>query len=230
MAGPSAATEPPGELAETEPARDPALVIGEASTSVSFTAYMAAVATFFAGLLLTQDHRRVAAHLGDLLASRIALTMLFVSALAFLYATMIYANTTCDSALGVRGVPSDVCMAQGNVISEYLGVFSLVFAIPLAVLSQRWMRDTAAGLFVLSLGGFAAYHHLGHSIAERHLCDPSLRGRGRMYAVMIGTIVLGTIQFVAVYDAVPWLAYATSGVLGTSWIALAAHAVSVDRG
>ena len=132
----------------------------EASTSVSFSAFMTGVVTFFAGLLLTRTG-------GGHDVDRVPLILLFMSIFGFLYSTLMYSNATGNFAR-LDESDGERALTTGNALSEFLGVYGLVLAMPLAVLAES--RDLFLSITVLALagGGFLVYHALGHSILDRY--------------------------------------------------------------
>jgi hypothetical protein len=103
----------------------PDLYMGETGASVSLTSFMTAVVVFFIGLLITGSP--------DLqVRLRIPLLFLFLSGLGFLYSTLIYANASGEVAR-LRQNEFRKQMSSGNITSEFLGVYCLVFAIPIIV-------------------------------------------------------------------------------------------------
>jgi len=139
---------------------NPELYMGEVEIGVSFTSFMTGVVFFFIGLLLTGDPS-----LQQFL--RIPMLYLFMSAYGFLYSTLVYANASGEVAR-LRRKSFDTQMKIGNILSEYWGVYGLVFASPLVILG--YSPDKLLALFVLgvSLLGFILYHLSGFSILERY--------------------------------------------------------------
>ncbi len=130
----------------------------EASTGVSFTAFMTAVSFFFIGLLLTGSENIQ----GSL---RVPLYFLFISTYGFLYSTIIYANAT---AFAVREDRERMKkhMYIGDLLSEYFGVYFLVLPIPFILYS--FTGDLMLALLLLTTGHviFFCYHYLGYSVLE----------------------------------------------------------------
>lgn len=135
--------------------------MNEASISVMLTSFMTAVVIFFIGLLLTGEPELQ-------MRLRVPLVLLFFSAFGFLYSTLIYANASGEIAR-LKKNKFDRQMTIGNVLSEFFGVYCLVFAVPIVVLG--YSPDRILSFFVLgiSLLSFLIYHLMGYSILERYL-------------------------------------------------------------
>lgn len=136
------------------------LQINEASIAVSFTGLMTAVSIFFAGLLIAKSEQ-----LNELL--KIPILYLILSTFGFLFATLMYANSSGDVARG-SGRSFNRAMMLGNIISEYLGVYLLVLAIPLVMLSVTQDALIRLMTFLSAVGGLVIYHASGLAIMDRH--------------------------------------------------------------
>lgn len=136
------------------------LHMGETEVSVSLTSFMTATVFFFIGLLLTGE-RELQIRL------RIAIIYLFLSAFGFLYSTLIYANASGEIARLHKRL-FERQMSLGNIVSEYFGVYFLIFAIPIVILGYSPDRVLGVVVFAVCFLGFSAYHFLGFSILERY--------------------------------------------------------------
>jgi uncharacterized membrane protein len=142
-----------------------ALLMGESQTSVQFTSVMAAV-VFFSAAVLLQDQKP------DRPAFELALALLFLAAFAFLCATLLYANTSAELARPVEGPEPSIAIVErgheaGDIVSEYMGVYTLTVAVPVAVLGSTadlTLACVVAGFAILAL---AAYLVLGNTITGR---------------------------------------------------------------
>lgn len=112
--------------------------LSEIAVSVALTSFLSGACLFFMGLLLSSE--------SDPPQSRAALGMLFVAALGFLFSTLIYANASGE-VVRLRTTSFSHQMAVANALSEYLGVYPLVFASPLAVLA--FTDDATLAVFFL---------------------------------------------------------------------------------
>lgn len=142
-----------------------ALLAGSA-TGVQLCSFLALVAFFFAGLLLTKERT------GPEYIQTAALALLFASAISFLFAALFYSNVY-GTAFG--GDPQRRQALFGNILSEFPGTYGLVFSAPLAV--YNYSGNEALGILLLlfvSLGLFL-YQGLGNSssIIERYLSQKS---------------------------------------------------------
>lgn len=161
------------------------LYMGEAATSVSFTSFMAVVVFFFIGLLVTGSSELQT-------RLRIPLVMLFISAFGFLYSTLIYANASGEVSR-LRRKEFDRQMATANIISEYWGVYCLVFASPLVILGYSPDKILSIIVLVVCIVGFLFYHFLGFSILERYFKKPLF------YLLVFLILGLYTVCFLSFY-------------------------------
>ncbi len=135
------------------------LIQEEVSTSVSFTAFMTAVTIFFVGLLLTNFTNYST-------SVKFPILFLIVSTFGFLYSTLIFANTSGNIArLNAKNVHKQLLLA--DAMSEYLGVYLLIFSIPLVINVITLDLFLRIATLVVSLGGMIIYHLSGFSIMER---------------------------------------------------------------
>lgn len=164
---------------------DPVVNITEAFIGVALTSIMLLVVIFFATLLLIEPPEHA-------FGLRMPLVFLFFSAFGLIYATLIYANASGEIAR-VHKNRFDKQQAQGNVLSEIVGIYGLVIAIPIAVLEHS--SDTDLSLLVFAMGGLSLllYHALGYSILQRYA--------GRAMFVVLTAVIL------ALYGAVFLSAY-----------------------
>ena len=145
-----------------------------AGTEVQFAAFMTGVALFFISLLFTGDPQRDN-------AIQVPLAYLFVSAFAFFYSALIYANCSDESPAVIRH-SSAYQFNWANALSESLGVYCMGFAFPLTVVS--YSQNVSLSLVVLGVHvlGFVFYHGLGFSILERNIKRP--------YFQLVATVIL----------------------------------------
>lgn len=133
---------------------------GQISTSMSFSAFMAAVVIFFVGIILSR--------FSDYDSSiRVPICFLVLATFGFLYSALIYANSSGEVVQGrIKNFKRN--MFVGDILSEYFGVYFLVLSIPLAIniiASDMYLRTTVA---LASLLGFSFYQFSHFSISERH--------------------------------------------------------------
>lgn len=161
--------------------RDLGLCQDEIQVGVMFTAFMTGVTIFFTGLLLTKFSTY------DSLI-KIPILFLIISTFGFLYSTLIFSNASGQlSRLDHRKF--EKFMLFGDSISEYLGVYFLVLAIPLVirVITQDALLSWAT--LISSLGGLILYHSGGFSIMERNF--------KKLHYLFLGVIIL--LEFFAFY-------------------------------
>jgi hypothetical protein len=175
------------------------LYMGEAGISVSLTSFMTMIDFFFIGLLLTGSPELQ-------IRVRVPLVFLFISAFGFLYSTLIYANASGEISR-LRRREFDRQMRIANIMSEYWGVYCLVFASPLVILGYSPDRILPLIVLVISIFGFYLYHHMGFSILERYT--------KKSLTLLINVLLLSiyTLSFLLFYfDKIPGY-YVASGVL-----------------
>jgi hypothetical protein len=147
---------------ELHPFRNRAALFSELSASIALTSFMTAASAVFLGVVLQRGVRS---------SLPMDVLFLFIATFGFLFATLIYANASGRLARhGTFGYESQVEIA--NRVSEYLGVFPLLVAIPLSV-----SRFLASGPIPWAVAGLAllatvAYHYVrGASLLERDISD-----------------------------------------------------------
>ena len=132
----------------------------QAQTNVSFTSFMTAVVVFFTGLLIASFDKYN-------ILIKIPISFLIISIFGFLYSTLIFANATGKIVNGDEK-SFKRHMFLGDVISEYLGVYLLVFSIPL-VIGVITQDNFVRIISILSaLIGLAVYQFSSVSIMEKH--------------------------------------------------------------
>lgn len=146
---------------EDKDSKNPLLFMNEASISVMLTSFMTAVVIFFIGLLLTGEPELQ-------MRLRVPLVLLFFSAFGFLYSTLVYANASGEIAR-LKKNKFDRQMTIGNILSEFFGVYCLVFAVPIVVLGYSPDKILSFFVLIISLFSFLIYHLMGYSILQRYL-------------------------------------------------------------
>lgn len=146
---------------EDKDSKNPLLFMNEASISVMLTSFMTAVVIFFIGLLLTGEPELQ-------MRLRVPLVLLFFSSFGFLYSTLVYANASGEIAR-LKKNKFDRQMTIGNILSEFFGVYCLVFAVPIVVLGYSPDKILSFFVLIISLFSFLIYHLMGYSILQRYL-------------------------------------------------------------
>lgn len=128
--------------------------------TVAFSSVFTVVTTFFTGILISKysDYD---------FSVNIPTLFLIISTFGFLYSTIVYANT--NGLIQVHKLKKAAySIFLGNVLSEYLGIYFLVLAIPLIinVISKDPFLRTST--LIVDLGGLFVYHISGISIMERN--------------------------------------------------------------
>jgi len=132
---------------------------GEMSAALSLNFFMVVVVIFFLGILLASPSK---SHL------RIPILYLFISFFGFVYSTLIYTNASDrDARLQTKEFTRHIFV--GNILSEYLGVYFLVFATPMAILTYSSDKILAILVCIVCIIGFMAYHFFGFSVLQRYI-------------------------------------------------------------
>jgi hypothetical protein len=180
---------PPGAREiELHPFSNRPALFAELSASIALTSFMTAASAVFLGVILqTGQHSTLPM---DVL-------FLFIATFGFLFATLIYANASGRLARhGTFGYESQVEIA--NRVSEYLGVFPLLIAIPLSV--SRFLKTGSVPWAVAGLALMAtlAYHYVrGASLLERDISDDRIGSdRQRKFIFVPALAVLMSVTFV----------------------------------
>jgi hypothetical protein len=182
--------------------KDKSDLISEVGIGVSFSSFMTAVVFFFIGLLLTGK-------LELQFRLRVPLILLFLSAFGFLYATLIYANASGEQARRGEKV-FDKQVSAGNILSEYLGLYCLVFSLPITVLGYSPDKILAVILLIIDCAGFYIYHKLGYSIFERYLGKNDMRYLMPLVCIILA-FQIGAFIFFYIEAFIPY--YIMSGLL-----------------
>lgn len=184
---------------EDKDSKNPLLYMNEASISVMLTSFMTAVVIFFIGLLLTGDAKLQ-------IRLRVPLVLLFFSAFGFLYSTLIYANASGEIARLKKNM-FDRQMTIGNILSEFFGVYCLVFAVPIVVLGYSPDKILSFFVLIISLLSFLIYHLMGYSILERYM------KRASFYITLLFMLITYIICFTFFYLDIETAFYAISLIL-----------------
>lgn len=138
-----------------------ALLSGSA-TGVQLCSFLALVAFFFAGLLLTKEEA------GSQYIQTAALALLFASAISFFFAALFYSNVHGEV---FAGDPDRKQALFGNILSEFPGTYGLLFSAPLAVYNYSSNEALGILLFLFVSIGALLYQGVGNrsSIIERYL-------------------------------------------------------------
>ncbi len=125
---------------------------------VMTTALMTAVVVFIVTVMLSSH--------GHGVPIDPPLLLLVTSALGFIYGTLLYANAypryTDESQFNKQ-------MHCGNAVSEMLGVYPLVLALPLSVLYAVSNDTIQIATLVLATVAFVGYHVSRYSLLERFI-------------------------------------------------------------
>ena len=133
---------------------------GQVQTYAGFASFMSAAVFFFIGLLLTKfssfDN-----------SVKIPIIFLIISAFAFLYGGILYTGAA-DEVSRKKAERFHRVIRIGDSITEYVGIYLLVLAIPLvinAVTSDTYLRVATV---LAAIVGLAVYQWSGFALAEIH--------------------------------------------------------------
>lgn len=150
------------------------------SSAVSFAGLFTTLSLFFTGLIIT-NYDNFESYV------RIPVLFLIICTFGFLYATLIYINTTYKlSIFTLEKCKKGINL--GDIISEYMGVYFLIFAVPLVIIvitQDQFLRWSVLGIDIL---GLLIYHISGLSVMNAFF--------GRLhYLLMTPLIVLELLIF-----------------------------------
>jgi type II secretory pathway pseudopilin PulG len=139
------------------------------------TTVMAAVVVFLAGSLLIEGHPP---------RPEPALVLLATSALGFILATLMYANTY---ARLVKPAPAEfhAQIHRANVVSECFGVYCLILAVPLTIVSASPNQALRWFVATVTFATIVGYQFSGASLLQQYLAE--LEGKwSRLAVVLLG--------------------------------------------
>lgn len=178
-----------GRNIELHPFENRSALFEELQVSIAMATFMTAASILFLGVILDDASERPRA-LFD--AVGIDVFFLFIASFGFLFATLVYANLSGRLARhGTTHFERRIELA--NSVSEYLGVYPLLFALPLVVaryLDNNQIAWAVAGLSLLSLIG---YHYTPNvSLLERDIGDRAIGTNRIRKRVIIPLLVVST--------------------------------------
>lgn len=154
--------------------RDLGICQDEIQVAVTLTAFMTGVTMFFTGLLLTEFSSFD-------ISIKIPILFLIISTFGFLYSTLIFGNASGQLSR-LDHTKFDKFMLVGDYVSEYLGVYFLVLAIPLVINVITQDNFLRLATLLVALGGLLLYQVGGFSIMERNF--------KKLHYVFMGIIIL----------------------------------------
>jgi MFS family permease len=172
------------------------LQIARMNAGLMTTTVMSAVVVFLAGALLAAHSSRPEA----------ALILLSTSALGFIVATLLYANTYAWLLDPPDIVRFHSQIHRANVVSECFGVYCLLLAIPVTIVSVTGNGAVRWFVAVVTLVAIAGYQLSGASLLSHYLAQHSSKWR-RAVISLIGAaftallVGLGLWLFVAAVNA-----------------------------
>lgn len=168
-------------LIELHPFSNRYALFEELNASIALTSFMTAASAVFLGVILQK---------GRYSPLPMDVLFLFIATFGFLFATLIYANASGMLARhGTFGFEAPVEIA--NRVSEYLGVFPLLVAIPVSV--SRFVRTGPIpwAVALLALLAMIAYHYVhGASLLERDVSDERIGSDWQRKVVFVPILAL----------------------------------------
>jgi hypothetical protein len=137
----------------------------EASVGTTISTFLGTVALFFAGILMSRLESFD-------VSLRLPILYLLVATFGFVFSAIIYANVTGTARVGDD--KPETFLQWGNVLSEYLGVYPFVMAIPLAVGAVTDDPFLRSATLLLALVSTALYTLSPFSMAHRSFSRPAV--------------------------------------------------------
>ncbi|MEK7620895.1 MAG: hypothetical protein AAB395_00905 [Patescibacteria group bacterium] len=142
-------------------------VSNEAVIGITICAFLGTVALFFTGLLIAQ----LAAFNPNI---KVGILFLIVATFGLIFSAIVYANAAGE--INTKKVDSEhEFIAIGNSISEFLGIYPFIIAIPLvinAITDDPFLRTST---FIITLLSIVAYTFSRFSIVARASSQKSTR-------------------------------------------------------
>jgi hypothetical protein len=180
---------------DIHPFRNRWALFEELGASIALTTFMTTTSVVFLGLVLAPASGGTA--LGGL---NLDVLFLFIASFGFFFSTLLYSNAS--GHLARHGTTRfEGLIENANRVSEYLGVYPLLLALPLTVaryLGHGFVPITVAALAWVSM---LAYHYArDSSLLERDISDDTIgsdRWRTRIFVplllVVMGLTFVGTL-------------------------------------
>ena len=134
------------------------MVLSQIQTDVQLLAFLTAVVVFFNGILISQFNYFD-------IKIKVPISFLIISTFGFLYPTLILANAS-QEIINRRREKAHRHILYGYVISEYLGIYLFVLAIPLiinVITQDLYLRLIT---LIVTILGFIVYQLMNFSIME----------------------------------------------------------------
>lgn len=172
----------------------------EIQVGVALSAFMGTVSLFFTGILIAQlksfDQ-----------SIKVPIIFLIIATFSFIFSSTIYANAAGEIT---RHDPKRAhwYMAISNIVSEFLGLYLFVLAVPLvinAITSDQFLR---LSVVVVALTGLTLYSLSAFSIVHREL------GVGAKYLFSAIIAALGAMVASAQLQAGNWFAHLATLTVG----------------
>lgn len=178
-----------GRNIELHPFENRPALFEELQTSIAMATFMTAASILFLGVILDDASGK---SMGVFDAVGIDVFFLFVASFGFLFATLVYANLS--GRLARHGTTLfERRIELANSVSEYFGVYPLLFALPLVVARYLDNNGVAWAVAALSLVSLLGYHLTpAVSLLERDIGDRAIGTDGIRKRVIIPLLVVST--------------------------------------
>ena len=189
-------------------------IFNEIGAGIAFTTFASAGSFVFLGVRLQKCEGVCNAGGITGFSASLDIIALVICSFGFLFATLSYANATGVLAR-LSTMNYEEALERGNRVSEYFGVYPLIFAIPLAV-EGATSSPIPLIVKVVALVAFVGYHWSPRfSLLERVVADNALGSdMVRRWIVLLLVGLLGTAWFgpdIIANDVGLWLRVAASG-------------------
>lgn len=156
--------------------------MNQVQTDVALISFLSVISVFFLGALIPQFNTYD-------LSVKIPISFLIIATFSFVFSGLILSNASQQI---VAGDPKKLekYLTYGYAISEYLGIFLFVLAVPLAIsiiTSDLYLRTVT---FLSAIIGIGLYQFMGFSFLQNHFSKSHT-----LFAVLI--VLFGTVLFLA---------------------------------
>lgn len=207
---------------EVHPFRNRWALFEELNSSIALTTFMTTTSVVFLGLVLAPSSG--GARLGGL---NLDVLFLFIASFGFFFSTLLYSNAS--GQLARHGTTRfEGLIENANRVSEYLGVYPLLLALPLTVSRYLGHGFVPITVSILAWVSMLAYHYARNSsLLERDISDTTMgsnRWRRRVFIplllVTMGLTFVGTLTDVDVLAKAGGLLYGALMLLYLAFSAL----------
>ena len=159
------------------------LLMSEVNVSLVFTSIMAMAAFIIMGFLLQADK-------DTLVILEVPLMYIFISSIAFIYSTNIYANVSGNIAR-LGDVKPDKQLCLGNIIAEIFGFYFILFSIPMVIFGFIKDYYFIYPIFIINIACLWLYTQSRYSILYRYIKNK------RLYLVSFTILFIYILNFIS---------------------------------